>query len=172
MRTIFLALCLYYSVDAISQPVVVPFGPYSDPAGLILREFEKQEVRKFERKVHSTQLDMGSLAVPSNFIDWSRSSLGMPIKRINFIEYIGVCNSYVNPFKKRKCHRMVTYLQRANTTVLDVLKTQTTYRVNNGIKKQIQQKYTSIHNMIIRELELIKQESEKDNLFAKFIIKQ
>jgi len=176
MRIIFMTLCFFVLLPMYSQHML-PKTPYFDVIGAEIRGgkivvgkyAEKASVTDFRKKVDQTRKEMGYLAVPSNNVDGSRTLLESPKKRIQFHDYKNVCNTYLNPFKKKKCNDKITYLNNAEQLTYDMITNSTKYKINNGLKKQIQQKYIDIHNRILRELEFIKQEAEKAQVLSKII---
>ncbi|WP_343911453.1 hypothetical protein [Aquimarina litoralis] len=146
--------------------------PYFDIPGLISRHFEANNVQNLQRQSLTTNLGFAAAAATAGLEKPSRVRFNSGITSlvyINYFEYNTMCNSYINPFKKSKCQNKYNYLRNAHQKVLLLATTPTLNQVNRGVQEQITEKYIHITNTILKELETLKIQVEKDNFYTRLL---
>lgn len=152
MRTLFIAIALLVTTTCLGQ--------YLDPVGAGVRLLEKiaaTEAEKAAKKTSNTYLRLAPTTAAEGF---SRTKLNKR-NQINYLKYRGMCNRYFNPFKKRACTNKFNFLKEAHTQVLTLVNKNTINQINQGVKELIGEKYIHITNIIQKELQEMKNESEK-----------
>ncbi|UOB18426.1 hypothetical protein [Abyssalbus ytuae] len=143
------------------------FGQYLDFPGEVFRKQERDRAKEAYDQYKKTALEY-SEALPVNLSirnSKTRLSFNFNNARIDYLDYKGMCNSYLNPFKKKACQNRYNYLKEAHYQVLQLMNIYTNSKINVGVKELIGEKYTSITNTIIQELETMKQEAQKNILY-------
>ncbi|MBQ4820591.1 hypothetical protein [Aquimarina sp. MMG016] len=165
MRTLFITILLCFGIaNSFAQP-------YLDflTAGSTLAE--KHYANESEKKFRDLPSESAVTLFITEYIDnrftTRKPTLGSAF--INYIDYETMCNNYINPFKRSKCTDRYNYLKNAHITVATFLvANRTTLPMNNGINDQIREKYVSITNTILTELEIMKKEAEKNAFLLSF----
>lgn len=148
--------------------------PYFDfPPGIIARYIENNSVRNLQRQSLRTNGMFATTAFTAGLEKPSRVRFNAGISSlvyINYLEYNTMCNSYINPFKKSKCQNKYNYLRNAHQKVLLLVTIPTLNQVNRGVQEQITEKYIHITNTILKELETLKIQIEKDNFYTRLLL--
>ena len=91
------------------------------------------------------------------------SNLRLPNNTVNFTTYSGICSNYFIPFKRVKCNDRFAFLQEAYTVVQDLLSSNTQHEISKGRQELIWEKYAAISNLIISDMNRIRDDSRKRN---------
>ncbi|WP_405208494.1 hypothetical protein [Aquimarina sp. LLG6339-5] len=147
--------------------------PYFDIPGLISRYIEQNNAQNLQRQSLRTNGSFAATAVTAGLEKPSRVRFNTALSSlvyINYLEYNTMCNSYINPFKKSKCQNKYNYLKSAHQKVLLLVTIPTLNQVNRGVQEQITEKYIHITNTILKELETLKIQVEKDNFYTRLLL--
>ncbi len=144
---------------------------YLDFPGLGARELEEEVGKKARNEVLATA---GAFAAttPTTVAEVASDSRINPkiYLEINYLEYSDVCTYYINPFKKIACQNKYNYLQQAHSQALELVYLPTINEINKGVREQIGHKYISIKNKIIRALDDMKNYSDKEFFYRKWLL--
>jgi len=115
-----------------------------------------------------TKTDYGTIGGVGTALKTSTSWLGTPTAWIDFDLYEDLCSGYKSPGKKTLCNARKDYLQASYETVLDLVSVSTKEKINNGVIEQIWEKYASICNLILKDLDRMRKEAEETSALSAF----
>lgn len=158
MMMLYLLLCC---VDSI-------MGQYVDFKGKVVREMEVNAASDLSKASVRTATTF-SLLAPTNLSEnYSKSmmdlTLGNPLTGtyIDYASYRNVCDSYLDPLRRRACRRKFNYLKEAHQKVLQLVSVPTAHAIDLGVKERIGETYVQITNTILAELEAMKWEAQQN----------
>ena len=136
---------------------------YLDPAGLLLRNIELKQIKKYRKESVKTSIESVQVRFVTAVEESDRTRLNLKPSTISFVPYLLACNSKYSIIKRRKCKTRVEYLRDALEAVNLIVMPYSTYspytplfKTDRGISEQINQKYAAILTTIYLELESIR----------------
>ena len=157
MKLLILFFLLLFNVSGSAQYIDIP--------GEITRNLEKKAIENYKKESDNTSKSYKKALMLTNVAELGArlkiSKIEKLINPKNELEYRLICNSYLNPVKKNKCKKRVTYLLSAHKLVYETYSISSTSNMRRGVAEQIQEKYITISNLLLIELEKIKMKSEK-----------
>ncbi len=153
-----------FSQFALKTPILDK--KYYDIVGLALRSKELRSVEDYERRARKIVLATARIFLTNGTEKLGKSDL----KRIDdfwenyFSQYSNVlCEAYILGRKKTMCKQRIEYLRSVNQTMFVFLYgARTKHKIPNGTVDKIIHEYSSIHDVLIAELEIIRKEVEKE----------
>ncbi len=138
---------------------------YYDVLGIALRKKELEAIEDYERRGRDITLATARILLTNGLEKIGKSDL----KRIDdfwqnyFSQYTILCDAYILSRKKKICKQRMNYLKNVNHTLFAFLfGARTKHKVPNGTVDKILQEYSSIHDALITELEIIRKEVERE----------
>ena len=165
MRTLIIIVNLFVTINCLGQL------PYFDVPGMVTRSSERKAAKDAYNETIKTTVAYGKTMLTSETEKNSKTRLNFNTNStayINYLEYSNVCNNYFNPFKKQRCLNRYNYLKQAHMQILELIQVSTSSKINQGVKELIGEKYTSITNTILNELEQMKNKAE-EGMFSTFL---
>lgn len=139
---------------------------YLDFPGMFMRGTERNKVRQWGRQMTKTTTAYTSTVLPTATVMAAKERYFFtPGTSIIYDDYSAICNGYLGFKSRNDCNNKKNYLIYAHKTMLYLLMTSTTNRINAGVMEQINEKYVSITNTIYKELEAMKREAERKILY-------
>ncbi len=156
-------LILAFLISVTKTMAQIPILPsYTDPGNKIALQAEKLAANILENVKKNTRNEWGKTSLATVAEKNGTTTLGKPIRYVHFIKYANMCDYYVNDKKEKLCDEKVAYLRNSHDIVFDLLHVEPLFEMRKGVKDLIWEKYASISNIIIKELEKIKREIEKE----------
>ncbi|CAZ97245.1 hypothetical protein [Zobellia galactanivorans] len=136
---------------------------YVDIGHKVALEIEASAANSVDKSKRETSKSWGTTIIGSGAEKAGLTSLGKPVRYVHFINYANMCDSYSNGRQKKFCEERVKYLKHSHDVVFELLSVSPRHKMRKGVRDLIWEKYASISIMIIKELEIIKRESEKED---------
>ncbi len=165
MKTFFLSIIFMMGLSNMH-------GQYLDGPGLVARLLERNEVSRAYSETVRTTTAYGKTTPTTVLEELSKTNLNFndfTSAGINPLKYRNTCSSYLNPFKRKACQNKVNYLLGAHKEIVNLMRVSTSNKINQGVKELIGEKYTSITNKILLELEQVKNEAGR-NILSRILI--
>ncbi len=145
--------------------------PYIDGLGFGARYLEKLAVEGIVKESKKTRKEyIEALTIRETEEFFTKTKIQHSYRLIEEYYYRDICNDFVNPFKKNKCIKKKEYLMYSFKVLYDTYSSgRFLDRVNIGVKEQILEKYISISNILITELEDMKNKAEKRKFINRII---
>ncbi|UOB16665.1 hypothetical protein [Abyssalbus ytuae] len=160
-KTILACVFLITITRAMAQ---LPLPPtYIDPTGAAALGAEAAAAEALKKAKSETSKEWVSTSVGTVAEISGTTTLGKPVRYVHFIKYANMCDSFVNNKKRKLCEEKVQYLRHSHDIVYELLNVEPLYEMRKGVRDLIWEKYASISNIIIKELEKIKRETEKED---------
>ncbi|MEE1964579.1 hypothetical protein V1387_17965 [Allomuricauda taeanensis] len=147
---------------------------YYDYKGRVIRKIEANSAQSAKQSAVSTGYAYGMTNVTTLLEKSSKTILhpyDVNYNFINYADYQGMCNYYLAPYKRNECNNKLNYIKEAHLKILSLLQLSNTGSINQGIKEQILEKYTSVTNKLFMELEQLKNQVDKETYYRQFLLK-
>lgn len=163
MKNILTIVVLLFMISAIKAQIPIPVKPtYVDPGNRIAVKAEVRAADKLQSAKNQTRNAWYLKVEPTTqMVEEGKTILGKPVKYVYFEKYDNMCEAFIGK-EEELCEEKLKYLKQSHDLVFDLLSIEPLYRMRKGVKDLIWEKYASISKIIIRELEKIKLESEKE----------
>jgi hypothetical protein len=147
--------------------------PYFDTKGLVVRPLEKRAAESAKKSALSTSTAYSATS-PTTISEKASKTRLLPYEfiggPIDYLKYQGMCDYYLNPFKRTRCNNKLNYIKEAHSKILSLLQSPTIGQINRGVKEQILEKYASITNTLFLELEQLKIEVDNETYYRQLLL--
>ncbi|QCX00666.1 hypothetical protein FGM00_11315 [Aggregatimonas sangjinii] len=160
----------YVTVLLLSISTMVIGQSYYDVPKKLVTDLTVKVYTLLEEEVAKTN-DEFNKALPAAMMErLSLINLERPPQLIDWNEYGGICKYFLNPIKIANCKRKKAFLEESEAVIYDFLMSaaNNSNKMNSGVQEQIYQKYVSMINRILLELDAMQILANRRDIFHNF----
>lgn len=167
MKKILTLVLLVYLMNVQKAMAQIPLAPgYTDFISMAATAGVASASASLLSKKTTASLEYGAVTAVSSTEIAGVGWLGSPRVWVDFGKYTTLCDGYRSPGKKTLCNARKQYLEDSYVAVLDLLKISTKEKLKNGVIEQIWEKYASICNLILKDLDQMREEAEETEILS------